>query len=1284
MDQLQATKNELHETKQSLTELLDEVVYFEQQVNVATTRGDSIARVLSTSNASHVETVHCLISYAKALSKGFMDETSSSHATALRVLRDTSNDQSNAAAALADLNVTGCIPGWTLNGAEPLDLLPAPSFNNNNNNNNHNHSQSMDTPGMSTGGGGRVRMTRSGSVLAETMPNGGYSATPSNANYTDLRINELVAALEAEQKTTNDLRHQLNNSNNNSNNHNNGTLSGNTPNHVHVSRRGSVEIQVSGNRNNRNNNQQDATTYETIEALRGRVRELEIELADEKVRANGAERERATSVRDRDAAAMDLERAERDRESALQTVKSSDIESDAVREASRRLEREVDLATRGKLAAERQLSDALVERDRAITSAERASKVAEQSRQLEEASSRQRDELLEKCEEERKKAEEANAEKERGQYREDELRRDVATLEQSRSQEQSKSERHAMERDTARAEAQATVVERDALRKRLEQSERERSFSMGDAHEAERQRDSAQAQVIAAIEDGERKEAQRRTAVARAGLAEEACVIAQRARKEAEEACRTLDAAESSSRIEAESERRQRISMTEQLKQCLLERDQAINNNVQHNNTAFTLEQENSKYKKILTQEQHIMEQERATFATIEKELREKIYLEENKLTTIVQQNKKVNSLQKNMAYTLTQLTNESNLLKQEMLEKEATNMKTQQKCHLLSEQTVQMKETIIEITNRSNEKVNAIQNKYELEIQTVQQDLAHLRARQEKEQQSKLQQDHNNQMEEDQKLNEIAMLFEKNEEMRREKENVERREEHEKRRRNASETEWRTRLATEQEDRVQERNQRDIETNALTLRITNQDNQLRECMQNINQNRKKEKELQQIIDQQQAQQRAQAQQQQAQSFSMTTSRTTTSSALATPMHGATRSGPTPTPRARVRIHRSGSIVIDNDQPIGLNGLPIPPTPGGVVGQGYQRSLSSNDHEHLLETLSSAENARDELLQECQTLRARLSLQTALQKDPKDDTNIGTSPNVERLHRLQEDMRRLQEETESNTVAARNQVQQVESTVSRITVQLKDKEMENDKLRKDITDLRSQILNIDNNKNETLHVNNEKLHQLNQELLQLEDRLTHAQHGQATAQSQLEAATKTLRLSRAKEQRMEREDKKSKERENNLMISLETISKKNAQYEITVHSLKERVRQLQRTNTSKDDSNRSETDALKSTISSLTNELQQFQNKFVVLENDKNQQVEHLKYEITQELNKKNDNKNNELNQELVNALRTELNDYQQLLDQERFMKNELEQKVNALENERQQLAVDMQSAGKN
>ena len=125
MDQLQATKNELHETKQSLTELLDEVVYFEQQVNVATTRGDSIARVLSTSNASHVETVHCLISYAKALSKGFMDETSSSHATALRVLRDTSNDQSNAAAALADLNVTGCIPGWTLNGAEPLDLLRA-------------------------------------------------------------------------------------------------------------------------------------------------------------------------------------------------------------------------------------------------------------------------------------------------------------------------------------------------------------------------------------------------------------------------------------------------------------------------------------------------------------------------------------------------------------------------------------------------------------------------------------------------------------------------------------------------------------------------------------------------------------------------------------------------------------------------------------------------------------------------------------------------------------------------------------------------------------------------------------------------------------------------------------------------------------------------------------------------------------------------------------------------------------------------------------------------------
>ena len=85
-------------------------------------------------------------------------------------------------------------------------------------------------------------------------------------------------------------------------------------------------------------------------------------------------------------------------------------------------------------------------------------------------------------------------------------------------------------------------------------------------------------QCLAAIEDGEVKESQRKAALARAQQAEGAAVIAQKARKEAENACRALDAAESKARIEAEAEKRQRLALMEQLKSCMRERDAALSN----------------------------------------------------------------------------------------------------------------------------------------------------------------------------------------------------------------------------------------------------------------------------------------------------------------------------------------------------------------------------------------------------------------------------------------------------------------------------------------------------------------------------------------------------------------------------------------------------------------------------------------------------------------------------------------------------------------------------------
>ena len=150
------------------------------------------------------------------------------------------------------------------------------------------------------------------------------------------------------------------------------------------------------------------------------------------------------------------------------------MESDAAREASRRLEREIDLAKRGKLAAERSLSDALVERDRAFTTEERAMKILEQSKQSESEAIRQRDEALDHAEAEKKRADEATQEKERCQYREDELKRNLATSEQGREAEIAKCERTIQERDSARAERDSLQSDCDSLRKRLEQAERER------------------------------------------------------------------------------------------------------------------------------------------------------------------------------------------------------------------------------------------------------------------------------------------------------------------------------------------------------------------------------------------------------------------------------------------------------------------------------------------------------------------------------------------------------------------------------------------------------------------------------------------------------------------------------------------------------------------------------------------------------------------------------------------------------------------------------------------
>ena len=58
-------------------------------------------------------------------------------------------------------------------------------------------------------------------------------------------------------------------------------------------------------------------------------------------------------------------------------------------------------------------------------------------------------------------------------------------------------------------------------------------------------------------------------------------------------------------------------------------------------------------------------------------------------------------------------------------------------------------------------------------------------------------------------------------------------------------------------------------------------------------------------------------------------------------------------------------------QPINAEGVAVPPTPGGIVGRGYERNGTTMDD--LTEQLARSEEEKDALQSEAQSLRARLS-----------------------------------------------------------------------------------------------------------------------------------------------------------------------------------------------------------------------------------------------------------------------------------------------------------------------
>ena len=298
-----------------------------------------------------------------------------------------------------------------------------------------------------------------------------------------------------------------------------------------------------------------------------------------------------------------------------------------------------------------------------------------------------------------------------------------------------------------------------------------------------------------------------------------------------------------------------------------------------------------------------------------------------------------------------------------------------------------------------------------------------------------------------------------------------------------------------------------------LNARITSQDNQLREAMQRLDQERRAAVSA-------------------ASAASLVNVSQHMSQVASTPMsaRGGAPGGGT-VPRARVRIHRSGSIVIDNDQPMNASGMVVPPTPGGVVGQGYATSQSLDT---MVDLLTKAEEARDALAKEVEGLRARLDLRESMGESTFSSSSsssssssasssstslvaVAASPNADRLHRMQEEVRRIQSEAEQTTVKARQQVESVEQAVASLRAALQSKTDENDVLRTDIDLLRAQIIASEENvKQERQNKQDKELHLVKSKLNDMNTSLSHAQHGQATAQSQLEQATKSVRGDRGR------------------------------------------------------------------------------------------------------------------------------------------------------------------------
>lgn len=287
-----------------------------------------------------------------------------------------------------------------------------------------------------------------------------------------------------------------------------------------------------------------------------------------------------------------------------------------------------------------------------------------------------------------------------------------------------------------------------------------------------------------------------------------------------------------------------------------------------------------------------------------------------------------------------------------------------------------------------------------------------------------------------------------------------------------------------------------------------------------------------------------------------------------------------------------------------------------------------------------------------------------------------SSPNVERVRRLQEELRRMREERERSVEDDERRRTDVEERLKSCQTALISREEENESLRDDLVDVRKAVLKEEERVREVEGRREEAIRmQGEEEAEELKIQLTRAQHGQSEAQSQLESATKTLRQSRERQSRQERELTRCKQREKDLLSSLETVTKKSAQSDIQIHSLTQRVRQYQKAS-EKEEVYIRQLDDAKRKIIELEKLLREMSIKVEEVERKRVEGEENMAKSLRISQNVKSDN---DVAKEL--GLRADLEQHQMLLESERKERRGLEIKVRGLEEERQQLAEDMQGA---